>query len=159
MKAGTPGPGGTSDKATNEKGEAMVIWCLVMAISLFAIGGLSVDLWRGIAVQRALQAAAEEAATAGASGIDTTVYRSTGCLELSPSLAESMAEDELGQQPISRALTSTSISVSPDQANINVELAENVDLSLLRLVEGDRPLVVRASASSGPVGSVTGSGC
>ena len=65
----------------------MIVWCLLIAVMLLPLGGLSVDLWHGIEVQRHLQSAAEDAAVAGASGIDVVEYRQTGCIVLDPVLA------------------------------------------------------------------------
>ena len=45
-------------------GDAIVVWCLLLALMLLPLGGLSIDLWHGIAVQRQLQSAAEDAALA-----------------------------------------------------------------------------------------------
>lgn len=137
----------------------MVVWCLLIAVLLLPIGGLSVDLWRAIAAQRDLQAAAEDAALAGASGIDVQAYRTSGCLYLDPSVAEQLAASNLAQQPVAAQLSSSEFSVSSDGRAVQVTLSEDVHLSLLRLVEGDRPLVIAATAASGPVGSLSGGGC
>lgn len=137
----------------------MVVWCLLIAVLLLPIGGLSVDLWRAIAAQRDLQAAAEDAALAGASGIDVQAYRTSGCLYLDPSVAEQLAASNLAQQPVAAQLSSSEFSVSSDGRSVQVTLSEDVHLSLLRLVEGDRPLVIAATAASAPVGSLSGGGC
>jgi Flp pilus assembly protein TadG len=130
-----------------------------MAVLLLPIGGLSVDLWRGIAAQRQLQAAAEDAATAGASGIDVGTYRTDGCLVLDPSVAEELAAQNLRQQTVAASLSSATVTVNPQRTSIAVVLTEPVQLTLLKLVEGGRDLMVSASASSSPVGSLTPGGC
>jgi Flp pilus assembly protein TadG len=137
----------------------MVFWCLLVALMLLPLGGLSVDLWHGIAVQRALQSAAEDAATAGASGISTSEYRDSGCLVLDPALAVPLAQANLGSQTDLGLLASADITVAPGGRSISVTLRENVHLTLLSWVEGDKPLVVTASATSSPRGSVSESGC
>jgi Flp pilus assembly protein TadG len=137
----------------------MVVWCLLLAVMLLPLGGLSVDLWRGIAVQRQLQAAAEDAAIAGASGVDATVYRDTGCVVLDASLAVQLAQANLASQSGLGPLAGASFAVSPDGAGISVHLTQDVHLTLLSLVEGNRPLVVTATASSVPSGSVPKEGC
>jgi Flp pilus assembly protein TadG len=155
------GTGVSLAKAGNfdEKGEAMVVWCLLVALLLLVIGGLSIDLWRGIAVQRQLQSAAEDAALAGASGIDVGAYRATGCLRLAPGVAVGLAETNLAQQPGADTISAASVSVDDGGKTIRVVLKEDVHLTLLRLVEGNTPLVVTAAATSGPVGSLSGTGC
>jgi Flp pilus assembly protein TadG len=137
----------------------MIVWCLLVALLLLPLGGLSIDLWHGIAVQRSLQSAAEDAATAGSSGIDVQQYRATGCLVLDPAAAVPLAQANLASQQNLGPLATVAISVSPDDQEISVRLQADVRLTLLSLVEGDKPLVVTATASSSPEGSVRGSGC
>jgi Flp pilus assembly protein TadG len=143
----------------DERGDAMVLWCLLLAVLLLPLGGLSVDLWHGIAVQRQLQSAAEDAALAGASGIDTDVYRRTGCIILDPASASALAAAALSSQAGLGQLSSVDIAVSADRESISVELKQDVSLTLLSWVEGGKHLVVAASASSGPDGSAPEAGC
>jgi Flp pilus assembly protein TadG len=137
----------------------MVVWCMLLAIMLLPLGGLSVDLWHGIEVQRQLQAAAEDAALAGSSGIDAQEYRDTGCIVLEPSSAVALAQANLAAQSGLGPLVAADFQVSVNNQEISVSLRKDVRLTLLSLVEGDKPLVVAATASSGPTGSVTGAGC
>ena len=109
----------------------MIVWCLLLALMLLPLGGLSIDLWHGIAVQRSLQSAAEDAATAGSSGIDVQQYRATGCLALDPSAAVPLAEANLASQGHLGPLATVDISVSPDDRQISVRLQEDVHLTLL----------------------------
>jgi hypothetical protein len=142
-----------------DRGDAMVVWCLLLALLLLPLGGLSIDLWHGIAVQRQLQSAAEDAATAGASGIDIAVYRRSGCIVLDPAVAVPLAQANLASQSGLGSLASVDVEVAPAGNEITVVLRKDVHLTLLKLVEGDRPLVVRAEATSQPIGSVSGNGC
>ncbi len=137
----------------------MIVWCLLFALLLLPLGGLTIDLWHGIAVQRSLQSAAEDAATAGSSGIDVQQYRSTGCLLLDPAAAVPLAQANLASQSNLGPLAAVNIYVSPTGQQISVRLQEDVHLTLLSLVEGNRPLVVTATASSTPEGSVAGNQC
>jgi Flp pilus assembly protein TadG len=152
-------PGLKGGVRRDERGDAMIVWCLLIALMLLPLGGLTIDLWRGIAAQRSLQSAAEDAATAGSSGIDVQQYRATGCLLLDPSVAVTMAEANLTLQRDLGPLAAVDISVSPNGRQISVRLQEDVHLTLLSLVEGDKPLVVTAIASSSPEGSVLGNRC
>jgi Putative Flp pilus-assembly TadE/G-like len=147
------------NRASDERGEAMVVWCLGLAILLLPLGGLSVDLWHGIAVQRQLQSAADDAADAGASGIDTGSYRQTGCLVLAPGLAEAMASENLALQVGLGPLRDETIAVSPNGQEITVVLTESVHLTLMALVEGGKTLTVTATATSRPEGSQPGAPC
>ena len=128
----------------------MIVWCLLIAVMLLPLGGLSVDLWHGIEVQRHLQSAAEDAAV--------VEYRQTGCIVLDPVLAVPLAEANIASQALG-PIAGADIVVSPDRREVSVELREDVRLTLLSWVEGRRPLVVVATATSGPEGTVSGSGC
>ena len=144
----------------DERGDAVIVWCLLLAVMLLPLGGLSIDLWHGIAVQRQLQAAAEDAAAAGASGINTSTYRASGCLVLDPATAVPLARANLAAQTGLGPLSGADVEISPGGNEITVALAEDVHLTLLSWVEGGRSLVVTATASSQPTGSLTqGSGC
>ena len=160
------GPGGcrgdqrtVPGRALSDNGEAMVVWCLLLALLMLPLGGLSVDLWHGIAVQRELQSAAEDAASAGASGINVSEYRQSGCVVLDPTTAQGLASANLASQAGLGPLVSTSIEVAANDSSITVVLRKDVHLTLLRLVEGNRPLVVAAQATGEPAGSVSGTGC
>jgi Flp pilus assembly protein TadG len=135
-----------------ERGDAMVVWCLLVALLLLPLAGLSVDLWHGIEVQRQLQSAADDAASAGASGIDVALYRKDGCVSLDPAAAVTLAQSNLQSQAGLGPLSQVSIDVTPGGKEITVELTEQVHLTLLSLME-QGPLVVRAVASSEPLGS------
>ena len=143
----------------DQRGDAMVVLCLLLAIVLLPLGGLSVDLWHGIEVQRQLQSAAEDAALAGSSGINPQVYRETGCIVLEPASAVALAQANLASQTGLGPLAGADLEVNADGEQISVTLRKDVRLTLLSWVEGDRPLVVAATASSGPRGSLTGGGC
>ena len=64
--------------------------CLV----LFALGGISLDLWRAFSERRALAATADAAALAGASAVDEARYRASGAV-----LARSGARRGAGAGP------------------------------------------------------------
>lgn len=141
-----------------DRGDAMVVWCLFMALLLLPLAGLSVDLWHGIAAQRQLQSAADEAAAAGASGINVALYREDGCIALDPALATSLAQANLASQVGLGPLSQVNIGVSPEGSQITVMVSEDVHLTLLSLAE-QSPLVVRAVATSKPEGSGPAEAC
>ncbi len=131
-----------------ERGEAAVVWCLLVACLLLPLAGISVDLWHAISVQRSLQSAAEDAAAAAASAaVDVARYREAGCVSLVPAVAEQMARQALARQPLG-ALSAADIVVGPGDATVSVTLEQPVQLTLLRIVDGGRPIVVAASASA-----------
>jgi|GEM_PF-2453295 hypothetical protein len=135
-----------------ERGDAMVVWCLLLAMLLLPLAGISVDLWHGIEVQRQLQSVAEDAANAGASGINIALYREDGCIALDPSMAVTLAQANLESQANLGPLSQVAIEVAPNDSTVTVALSEDVHLTLLSLVQKG-PLVVRAVATSEPRGS------
>jgi Flp pilus assembly protein TadG len=135
----------------DERGDAMVIWCLGLAILLLPLGGISIDLWHTISQERALQTAATDAADAGASGINTTLYHATGQVALDPTQAVALAEQNLAEQSgLPSLATPPTITVSPNRQQITVQLNTNVHLTLLSLVEGNKPIHIGASSSAAP---------
>ncbi len=132
-------------RGSDERGEAAVVWCLLVACLLLPLAGVSVDLWHAISVQRRLQSAAEDAAVAAASAVDIARYREAGCVSLAPVVAAQMARQALARQSLG-ASSSADIVVSPGGATVSVTLEQPVQLTLLRIVDGGRPILVAASA-------------
>ena len=74
----------------DERG-TMTLWVLGLCIAVLFLGGLSLDLWRVIAVRRSLVAMADAGATAGANGLDQAALRD-GVLRLDPVVARADAD-------------------------------------------------------------------
>jgi len=74
-------------------------------------------------------------------------------------VAVPLAEANIASQAGLGPLAGTDIVITYDRRQISVTLEQDVHLTLLSWVEGSKPLVVVATASSGPEGSVSGSGC
>jgi Flp pilus assembly protein TadG len=113
---------------------------------LFLLGGISLDLWRAFSERRALAAAADAAAVAGASALDEPAYRGSGVVQLVPADAERRAASSLAGQVDRRALRESR--VSADGQRVVVEVTGSVDFSLLQLLSpGDEfEITVRAVA-------------
>jgi len=135
----------------DERGDAMVIWCLGLAVLLLPLGGISVDLWHAISQERALQSAASAAAEAGASGIDIPTYRAAGDVVLNPTLAVDLARISLADESNPPDLSAPpDITVADNDGQITVTLHEDVHLTLLGLIEGNHLIRITASASAAP---------
>jgi len=135
----------------SERGDAVILWCLGLAVLLLPLGGISLDLWHSISDERALQAAAAAAATAGSSGINVTAYRQDGTVSLEADLATSLALKNLSQQSNLPALSGPpSVVVDPTGNAITVQLHESVGLSLLRILLGGRLIHLTATATAAP---------
>jgi Flp pilus assembly protein TadG len=132
----------------DERG-TMTLWVLGLCICVLFLGGLSLDLWRVIAVRRSLVAMADAGATAGANGLDTGALR-RGDLVLDPVLVRSEAGGALRDQSGWRSVDAVAIDVAATPARVTVTLRAKVDFTLLGIfVHGD-PVEVQASASAEP---------
>jgi hypothetical protein len=130
----------------NRERGTTTFWLLGLCLLLFALGGISVDLWRSFSVRRALAADADAAALAGASAIDEDEYRSTGTLVLLPALAERRARSSLSSQLDTAALRAVDVDASA--RSVTVVVRGNVTFSLLGvLARGDFDVEVSATAA------------
>ena len=125
----------------------MTLWVLGLCIAVLFLGGLSLDLWRVIAVRRSLVAMADAGATAGANGIDQTALRQ-GVLRIDPVLARSQASEALQTQAGWAAVDAADVDVAGNRVTVTVRA--HVGFTLLGIfVHGD-PVEVQASASAEP---------
>ena len=132
----------------DERG-SVTIWMLGLCFVLLAFGGLALDFWRGLALQRELAAIADSAAIAAASGIDEEHYRSTGEVVLHPDRARALATASIGFQSVEPEEELVVLDASG--TSVTVQVAASLDLGLLALlVDDSEPLLVRASASARP---------
>jgi Flp pilus assembly protein TadG len=126
---------------------SVTIWVLGLVLLVLALGGLSIDLWRGVVARKAVVAVADAAAVAGASGIDETAWRN-GELALDGSRAKALAERVILSEPNAMLLRWR---IDATSAEITVTVEREVDLTLLRLTDpAGGSLVVRASATARP---------
>ena len=127
---------------------SVTIWMLGLSMLLLVFGGLALDYWRGLALQRELASVADSAAVAAASGIDEDVYRTSGSLVLESERARDLANAAVEWQTVD--VTGVLVDVQP--ASVEVTLTAEVELGLLGIfVDQSEPLVVRATASATPV--------
>jgi uncharacterized membrane protein len=121
---------------------------LGLSLLILLFGGLALDYWRGLALQRELAAVADSAALAAASGIDEEVYRSTGDLVLDPVRSRDLASAAVSWQGVD--VVDLVVEVEP--AFVVVTVSGAVKLGLLEaFVDQSEPLLVRASARALPV--------
>ncbi|MEE8406180.1 MAG: pilus assembly protein TadG-related protein [Acidimicrobiia bacterium] len=133
----------------NSERGSVTIWMLGLSVLLLLFGGLALDFWRGLALQRELAAVADSAAIAAASGIDEEHYRATGEVVLDPARSRALALTSIAVQDVD--LTSVSSSTSPDRISVTVVVIAELELGLLGVfVDESEPLTVRASATASP---------
>ncbi len=131
---------------TTERG-TVTLWVLGLCVCVFFLGGMSLDLWRGITVRRELQSMADAAAIAGADGVSEASLRSGGA-DLDPALVRQLAYDNLDQQSGAATLDAVAVTVAGNQ--VEVRLEAHVRMSLLGVFAGDRRLDVAVHASAEP---------
>jgi uncharacterized membrane protein len=127
---------------------SVTIWILGLSMLLLVFGGLALDYWRALAMQRELAAVADSAAVAAASGIDEEFYRETGDVVLEPMRSRGLAEAAVDWQGVE--VLAIDVVVAP--TSVTVTLIGEVELGLLGVfVDQSEPLTVRATASATPV--------
>jgi uncharacterized membrane protein len=127
---------------------SVTIWVLGLSMLLLVFGGLALDYWRALAMQRELAAVADSAAVAAASGIDEEFYRETGDVVLEPMRSRGLAEAAVDWQGVE--VLAIDVVVAP--TSVTVTLIGEVELGLLGVfVDQSEPLTVRATASATPV--------
>lgn len=129
-----------------EQGSA-TFWVLGLSIAVLFLGGLSLDLWRGIAARRELSAMADAAANAAANGIIEERAR-VGDVTLDATRATALARALLERDDRVRHLRSVDVRI--EGPVVTVTLEDEVPLSLLQLFAPGEPFVVRVTASASP---------
>ena len=125
----------------------ITLWILGLTVSVMFLGGLSVDLWRAIAVRREVSVMADAAATAGANGLDEDALRGNELL-LDESRARQLVAAELSEYPNAARLSGGEVTVVG--ARVTVTLRETVHFTLLGIFMGRGHFVVQAHASAEP---------
>ncbi len=143
-----PGPAQRSLAPSVGDRGSVTIWVLGLSVILLTFGGLALDYWRALALQRELAAVADSAAIAGASGIDEVFYRQTGEVILEPERSRGLAEAAV----IWQGVDVTFLDVDVHQTAVTVSVEGEVQLGLLGVfVDQSEPLTVRAQATASPV--------
>ena len=123
-------------------------WMLGLSILILLFGGMALDYWRALALQRELSAVADSAAIAAASGIDEEAYRTSADVLLDPERAQYLAHTAVEWQGVPVVAQDVAV----DAASVTVTLTAVLDLGLLGLfVDESEPLTVRASATASPL--------
>lgn len=137
----------TRARRRSESG-TVTLWLLGLCLLLFALGGISVDLWRGFSARRSLANAADAAALAGASAIDEDAYRSTGVVRLDAGVAEARARAHVARQLDAGALSG--VDVHADEGAVTVVVRGAIGFTLLGVLDPGGDLPVRVTATATP---------
>jgi len=129
---------------------SVTLWMLGLSLLLLLFGGLVVDFWRALALQRELAAIADSASIAAASGIDEEHYRLTGDVVIEPNRAVTLGADYVGAQDA--GLLDLAISTASDGSSVTVLVVDELELGLMGVfVDQTEPLTVTAEATALPV--------
>jgi uncharacterized membrane protein len=133
----------------SERG-SVTLWTLGLSVLLLLFGGLMVDFWRALALQRELAAIADSASIAAASGIDEEHYRATGEVLIDSARADGLGSAYVASQDV--VLSALSVSTAADGLSVTVEVTDHLDLGLIGVfIEQQAPLTIRAEATAVPV--------
>src|SRR3954454_10405660 len=106
--------------STRDEFGTITLWLLGVCMLLFALGGISLDLWRGFSARRSLATAADAAALAGASAIDEEASRRSGVVQLDPALAEARARTHAARQLDTGALRDVDVHANQEAVTVVV---------------------------------------
>lgn len=125
----------------------MMLWVLGLCVSVLFLGGLSVDLWRVIAVRRDLATMADGAAASGADGIDADLLRN-GEVSLDADLARRLVREHLVEQSDAAIVDDMEVDVTASE--VVVTLRSGVPFTLLGVFLDDGAFTVTVSAHAEP---------
>ncbi len=125
----------------------MMLWVLGLCVSVLFLGGLSVDLWRVIAVRRDLATMADGAAAAGADGVDAESLRD-GEVNLDADLARRLAREHMVGQSDAGIVDDMDVDVTGSE--VVVTLRSAVPFTLLGVLLDDGGFTVTVSAHAQP---------
>lgn len=132
---------------SGERG-SITLWMVGLMMVVFAVGGIAVDLWRGLAAHRHVASVVDAAAVAGGSAIDEERWRFDGELVLDPLRVEQAVSATVSGQSDGLDLAYR-VATAPDGAAATISARATVDLTLLALLV-DRGLEVSAVATATP---------
>jgi Flp pilus assembly protein TadG len=127
------------------------IWTLGLCVMLLAIGGISLDLWRGFAERRELAAITDSAAVAAASQVDLAAFKEDGTSKLDESAARQAAAAYLNEQAAIANITFITppvITVTDDE--VNIEASTRIELTLMKLFRPGGTLDVTTHSAASP---------
>lgn len=131
------------------------VFVLGLVVSLMVVAGLVVDGGRAVNARSAVMDDAEQAARAGANHVDLASVRTGGTVSLDVAAARTAAVEHL----VGLGYDPADITVTADQAELSVEVADSVPTALLSLVfirSFDVQGSATARAAPGVTAAITG---
>lgn len=134
---------------SSERG-SVTLWTLGLSLLLLLFGGLAVDFWRALALQRELAAIVDSASVAAASGIDEEHYRATGEVLIDAARASGLGSNYVASQDV--VLDDLVVTTAADGSSVSVLVVDQLELGLMGVfVDQTEPLTVAADATAFPV--------
>ena len=133
---------------TRDERGTVTLWVLGLCVVVFFLGGLGLDLWRGLATRRELSAMADSVATAAANGIDEQALRTNGSVRLDLERVRAIANETLARDDRASSLRAVSLQVVGDQVVVTLE--DEVPFSLLGVFVHGEPFTIRVTATASP---------
>jgi len=127
---------------------SITVWSLGLIIALLFVGGIGLDLWRGVSDRQRLVNIADAAATAGATAIDQGSVREDGEVALDQEVALDRAWASLASQEETSQIARAHVDVSPEHVMVTVDGVLN--LTLLRVLYPAEALRFSVTGSAGP---------
>lgn len=127
---------------------SITLWMVGMVMVVFAVGGIAIDLWRGVAAHRNVASVVDSAAVAAGSGIDEERWRLDGVLILDSERVRQQvaaANDVHDDPPIVLEVVTAG-----DGSEATVTGRTAVELTLLGLLT-DGAIEISARATVSPV--------
>jgi len=129
---------------------SITFWVLGLTILILGFGGLALDFWRVLSVQRQAGAIADAAVVAAASGVDEEHYRLTGEIVLDPDRAIELGSLSVASQDA--GVESALFDVASDGSRVGVEVIDEIEGGFVAFFTGDDGrLTVRVTSSAEPV--------
>ena len=128
---------------------SITFWVLGLTILILGFGGLALDFWRVLSVQRQAGAIADAAVVAAASGVDEEHYRLTGEIVLDPDRAIELGSLSVASQDAD--VVSAVFDVAADGSSVAVEVIDEIEGGFVAFFTGDDGiLTVRVTSSAEP---------
>lgn len=127
---------------------SVTLWMVGLVMVVLVVGGIAIDLWRGLIAYQHLSSLVDSVAVAAGSGIDESVWRLEGRLVLDPERVQSRVSEAITAQ--TGLPVAYDVDIPADRSEATVRAWTSVDLTLLRLVSAG-PLEVSARATVTPL--------
>lgn len=131
----------------NHERGSITMWMLGLVFVVFLIGGIGVDLWRGLAAHRRVTAVVDAAAVAAGSAIDEQAWRASGQMRLDVEAVDAAVAGVLVAQGVDDVEVVVDVAADGSMATVSGSTA--FELTLLRIVSVE-PLRAEATATGAP---------